>query len=182
MASDSHRNEQTGKVINVQSVRTVCCGPVNLTILSVLHEYVCVFFSCLCRQITGICKPVVAALPLSFLLSLSDTLTMSGHGTTDPNHRLVIHVTQLLSLETCVCVCVCVYVCVCACTCVCVCVCNLCLFDTALCMNVSPRCPPLIARQNCLMDHSMCSYVYIQYHVLCVCVCVCVRKRERASW
>ena len=44
IASDSHRNELTGKVINVQSVRTVCCGPVNLTILSVLHEYVCVFF------------------------------------------------------------------------------------------------------------------------------------------
>ncbi len=56
-----------------------------------------------------ICKPVVSELPLSFLLSLSDTLTMSGCGTTDPNHCLVTHVTQWLSLETCMCVCVTVY-------------------------------------------------------------------------
>lgn len=49
-------------------------------------------------QISGICKPMVSTLPLSFLLFLSDALTMSGHGTADPNHRLVIHVTQMLLL------------------------------------------------------------------------------------
>lgn len=118
---------------------------------------------------TDISKPVVSTLPLSFLLFLSDTLTMSGHGTTDPNHCLVIHVTQLLSLDY---VREFVYVCVCVCSCVHVSV--LCLFHTALCMNGSPRCPLLIAGQNCCMDHSVCLYVYMQYHVLRVCVCVCL--------
>lgn len=107
IASDSYRTAEQSDKCQRERL-TVCCGTVNLTILQ-YNMRMCVFLPvcvCVSAQITGICKPVVSTLPLSFLLSPSDTLTMSGHGTTDPNHRLVTHVTQLLSLGTCVYVCV----------------------------------------------------------------------------
>ncbi len=169
-ASDSYRNEPTSRVINVRERLTVCCGTVNLTILQYYMKMCVSACLCVCNY-TNHWHLQTCGIHTSSLLSPvsqwhTDHVWPWDNRPKPPSGHSCDPIAFPGNLCVRVCACSCVHISV------------LFLLHAALCMNVSPRCPLLIAGQNCCMDHSMCLYVYIQYHVLRVSVCVCVCERE----